>query len=129
MFGSSQAALELPGATGTLRFSTIVDSGGTNGYAIDCSGNSIIVQSSIVWTPGVTPYNTCITSSSIAGPTTVTGAMNVDPMFVNAAAHDYHLKPSSPAQDFVTSGPALDFERDPRPQGAKFDIGADEVRQ
>jgi hypothetical protein len=63
----------------------------------------------------------------ITGPTVVAGASNTDPMFVNLAQNDYHLAAGSPARDAVDTGPATDFEGDARPQGARFDIGADEA--
>lgn len=133
LFGATIPS-DLSIARGAMRFSTIVDSGSTSGNAYGVECNPLFsIQSSIIWTPGSSaahpPVDGCPIASSIVGPTAVTGAMNVDPQFVNAAAHDYHLKASSPAKDAVTSGPTLDFEGDPRPQGAKFDLGADEVRQ
>jgi hypothetical protein len=57
----------------------------------------------------------------------VPGASNSDPQFVNAAGQNYHLGPTSPARDMIDGGPPLDFERDPRPRGVRFDIGADEA--
>jgi parallel beta-helix repeat protein len=51
---------------------------------------------------------------------------NVDPLFVNPAANDFHLRGGSPAID---AGIALaevtnDFDGVPRPQGPGYDIGA-----
>jgi hypothetical protein len=46
---------------------------------------------------------------------------------VNAAAHDYHLSAGSPAVDAADFGPDHDFEGEARPNGARFDIGADEA--
>lgn len=50
----------------------------------------------------------------------------VDPMFVNAAADDFHLQSNSPAIDVgVTLAEVTnDYEGSPRPQGAGYDIGA-----
>src|SRR5262249_53710338 len=47
-------------------------------------------------------------------------------LFVNAAGNDYHLSATSPAIDTgtATSAPATDFDGNPRPQGAGYDIGA-----
>lgn len=54
--------------------------------------------------------------------------MNLDPVFVNANGGDFHLSGGSPARDAVNTGPALDFEGDRRPQGVRFDLGADETQ-
>jgi hypothetical protein len=53
--------------------------------------------------------------------------VNVDPLFVNRTAHNYHIQSTSPARDVVDTGPPDDYEGDKRPQGMKFDIGADEA--
>jgi hypothetical protein len=63
------------------------------------------------------------------------GGTNIvsDPMFVNPHGKDYRLQPGSPAVDAAVpaSGPGLDhdFVGTPRPQGARKDIGAFELRQ
>lgn len=61
--------------------------------------------------------------------TLVTGTLNIwgDPDFVNAAARDYHIGPSSAAIDAgVDAGVALDLDGQPRPGGGGYDLGADE---
>jgi len=58
--------------------------------------------------------------------------IDLDPMLVNPQGGDYRLQPGSPAVDAAVpaSGPGLDhdFAETPRPQGARKDIGAFELR-
>jgi hypothetical protein len=130
--GSVGLGLNLTGSNGTVSFVTVADQGtdsGTGPRAVSC-GSAVTIRSSIIWAPGTTPrasVDGCTLISVIAGPTAVPGATNQFPGFVDEASHDYHLAPNSPARDAVDTGPATDFEGDARPQGARFDIGADET--
>jgi len=49
-----------------------------------------------------------------------------DPKFVNPAGGDFHLREDSPAIDSGSSidAPSDDFDGNPRPQGAGYDVGA-----
>jgi hypothetical protein len=132
--GTSDLAIDLSRVdNATLAFVTVADSGadsGTGPRAVSCAA-SVVVRDSIVWAPGTThrvALQGCNVASSIIGPDPISGVSNADPQFVNASAHDYHLAPGSPARDAVDTGPATDFEGDPRPQGPKYDLGADEAR-
>jgi hypothetical protein len=138
VFGTSDIAIDLSmSAGGTIRSSTIADSGtdtGSGPRAFRCPSDGITtltIRSSIIWAPGTVARapidDTCTLVSTIAGPTAVPGATNVDPLFVNAAQRDYHLAPNSQARDVADTGPSTDFEGDARPRGARFDIGADEA--
>ncbi len=62
--------------------------------------------------------------------TIITGTVNIwdDPGFVDPGAGDYHIAPGSGAIDTgVDAGVAVDIDGEPRPSGAGYDIGADEL--
>ena len=73
-----------------------------------------------------------------AAPTQTTNNLNVDPLFVNRTAGDFHLSASSPAKDagvtvlsnnslVLNSSATTDKDGVLRPQGAAVDLGAFEV--
>ncbi len=65
------------------------------------------------------------------------GNISADPLFVDPASGDYHLQDTSPCIDaginpiptYISPGLVeFDFDGDPRPYGASWDIGPDEWR-
>jgi len=57
-------------------------------------------------------------------------SVNANPLFVNAAASDFHLQNLSPAIDSgISTGRGRDYEGTTRPQGRTYDIGVYEFRQ
>lgn len=136
VFDTQSTGMDLSNAGGRVSFTTVADAGVENGLqpvAIACSsGLGLTIAASIVWTPQAPNSASigagCGLNSVIAGPLSIAGAMNVDPGFVDETHRDYHLATGSPARDVLDTGPATDFEGDPRPEGPKFDLGADEAR-
>lgn len=135
VWGIANRPFNLAMNVGDLQFSTIARAGyntASGPCALTCDGQ-LRVTGSIIWQPqcsgafhdavGACTFASSIVSNAVAP----AGTTNVDPMFVNTIADDYHIRATSPAVDKVDSGPPIDFEGDKRPGGLKFDIGADEI--
>jgi hypothetical protein len=130
--GTSELGVDLSGAIGSMSFTTIADTGtsASGPSGMKCTQQNLSVSASIIWAPNVarpTVEGGCTVTNSIVGPMSFGTAMNVYPGFVSSTQHDYHLSGGSPARDQVNAGPEFDFEREPRPQGVRFDLGADEA--
>jgi predicted outer membrane repeat protein len=82
------------------------------------------------------PGSTAVSYSDVQGGYSGTGNINADPLFVNAAAGDLHLKAGSPCIDAGTNSgaPAFDLDGTPRPIDGKgtgtaiTDLGAFEYK-
>ncbi len=121
----------------TLEFNTISGNEYATGFAaINCTSIAapLTFSNNIVFgntDPQVAGTNCAFRYSDI-GPAMAagTGNINTDPMFINPAGADYHLGPSSPAREVADPAATLgvDFDGDPRPQGTRRDMGADEVK-
>ena len=116
------------------------NSAGSGGTAILSYGSTSTMTNCIVW-GNVPPRPDYPDYNHISGRVDVTytntndfykqgevGVINADPLFVDAAAGDYHLMLGSPCIDVGTliGAPLVDFDGDSRPQGAGVDMGADE---
>jgi len=65
-----------------------------------------------------------------AGVVIGTHNISLDPLFVDPADDDYHLRAGSPCIDAGTdAGVTTDIDGDPRPIGVRVDIGADEYHR
>ena len=106
-----------------------------DGGGINCvQGSSPRITNCILW--GDAPEEIKITSSCSPAFTYCNvqhgyagdGNINADPFFADAGTSDFHLTAGSPCIDTGTAdgAPDTDFEGDPRPQGNRVDMGADE---
>ena len=73
-------------------------------------------------------YSNTVNINNKGSNTTLSNNLTTDPLFVNAAGSDFHLKSGSAAiNKGITLSEVLDdYEGTPRPAGASYDIGADE---
>lgn len=95
-----------------------------------CIDNTIVIADS-----GDAIRGECVVNYSLATPQTASlaGSNNItdtSPMLKDEAGGDYHLQSGSPAVDAadLAASNAFDYEGTPRPQGARSDIGAYELK-
>jgi len=110
----------------------------TNDFG-DAGSSSTNLTYNIIWTSGI-PYTSAysggntplvVTNSDINSSFSLGSNMNADPLFVNAAAGDFHVTPCSPVIDQGASyAPStLDIGGSQRLQGAAVDLGPYETAQ
>jgi hypothetical protein len=125
-----------------FEFNTVTENVGMAGFTIGvvCTlvGQPVTFSNNIVYDNQVGGGRTqvggmnCSWTYSDIGPDTVVGMGNINmtPMFKDLTRSDYHLQSGSPAKDAAdpVASLAIDIDSDPRPQGTRRDMGADEIR-
>ncbi|MGN6109889.1 MAG: choice-of-anchor Q domain-containing protein [Kofleriaceae bacterium] len=121
---------------GIVSFNTIADTTlpSGNARAIECENplSRPEIFFNVIWSPIGTATSmvaNCAPRDNLVGPLQQSGSGNIneDPRFLGPG--NYHLAPTSPARDRATTGPAVDWDGESRPQGAGFDLGYDEITQ
>ena len=141
-------AVDLNGSTATLVHVTLARNTGWRGGGLHVSDGSAVTMTNTILVShtvgvGVSAGGTANLEATAwgTGPwangvdwtsagTVVTGTVNLwgDPAFVDPAAGDYHIGPTSIARDHgIPAGTGHDIDAEPRPDGCFYDIGADEV--
>jgi parallel beta-helix repeat protein len=114
--GKAQGILVEPYAT--LNAVNTILSGHTLGISVAHPASSTVGVDYTLWWDNTADY-----ASGVAHSNDLSG----DPAFMDPAAWDYHIGSDSAAIDQgMGAGVTTDFEGDTRPQGAGYDVGADE---
>lgn len=131
------SGIRIAASTGVASFNTLTETflGDGVARAVLCSGapSTPEFHSNVIWVTSGTSKaivaGTCNVHDNLLGPTERSdfGNFSADPEFVNSGGGNYHLRPTSPAVDQASAGPSVDFDGEPRPTGAAWDLGFDET--
>lgn len=125
----------------TFAFNTITGNVGIVNArtGVDCAqvfapltlSNNIVYGNQVAGSGAQVGGANCAFTYSDVGPQSAPGVGNIsaDPLFVDPANGNCHLRASSPAKDAADPGATLDvdIDGDRRPQGGRADMGADEA--
>ncbi|MEW6218264.1 MAG: choice-of-anchor Q domain-containing protein [Thermodesulfobacteriota bacterium] len=122
------------GASSVFRNCILWDNSATSGgHVVHFNAGSVTIQDALLASghDGIFTNRPYLDHTGAAYTLTVEGYLSdSDPLFVDAAAGDFHLQSVSAAVDHGNAAyaPATDLDGDARPQGAADDLGADEYR-
>jgi len=108
----------------TLTHVTLADNLQAAGYSQ--SSTEGYAHNSVAW--GNENGGFWVTSGTLDGVCSLDQSNNagpaLNPLFVDAGGHDYHLQAGSPARDRCGTGLSTDLDGQPRPMGLRYDVGA-----
>ena len=133
LYTSAGQTTRMAGSHNTLAYNPSAG----NGVAIAMNNAGTLglsLVNSIIWghTTSINTAGQTVTYSDIQGGYAGTGNLDIDPLFVNSAASNFHLLYNSPVIDQCATGESRDFDNEPRPityvrPATPYDMGADEA--
>jgi hypothetical protein len=138
---ASDTAIIIGHADSTLVYNNLIYNNYGGGISVYGSlGNKNAIYNNTIYKTGasciqnsssfsaIAQNNICYLTTGLGNAGTLIGSnlVNVNPLFVNPTAGDFHLQSTSPAINTATpvSIVTTDFDRNARPQGGAYDFGA-----